>query len=141
MHFLQPAEYLSQPQIIALTDLLPPNASTALKKLVETGQIKSLDDRRPKIYFVGKSCNPTIHNLLVRDLFVKISASNFAARAVKFNDQLTDINPDLAVEFVIREENSLSVLPAYFELDRGTEGVSELVRKAERYARAKAIPA
>jgi hypothetical protein len=135
MHFLRKAEYLSQPQIIALTDLLPPNASTALKKLVESGQIKSLDDRRPKIYFIGRTCNPTVHNLLVRDLFVKINASNYAIRSVKFNDVLSDLNPDLSIEFVAKENNSLTPLPAYFELDRGTEGVQELVKKADRYAR------
>ncbi len=134
LHYLRQAEYLSQPQIIALTDLQASNASTALKKLVETGQIKSLDDRRPKIYFIGRTCNPTTHNLLVRDLFVKISQSKFAARAVKFNENLPDLNPDLAVEFVVREESGLSILPVYFELDRGTEGVTELVRKADRYA-------
>ncbi len=133
LHFLRQAEYLTQPQIIALTDLQPSNASTALKKLVETGQIKSLDDRRPKIYFIGRTCNPTTHNLLVRDLFVKIKASNFAARSVKFNDNLSDLNPDLSVEFVA--EGNPAPLLAYFELDRGTEGVQELVRKAERYAR------
>ena len=133
LHFLRQAEYLTQPQIIALTDLQPSNASTALKKLVETGQIKSLDDRRPKIYFIGRACNPTTHNLLVRDLFVKINASNFAVRSVKFNDNLSDLNPDLTVEFVA--EGDPAPLLAYFELDRGTEGVQELVRKAERYAR------
>lgn len=140
LHFLRQAEYLSQPQIIALTDLQASNASTALKKLVETGQIKSPDERRPKIYFIGKSCNPTVHNLLVRDLFVKISRSSFAARAVKFNDDLSDLKPDLSIEFVVREGGSLSVLPAYFELDRGTEGVTDLVRKAERYARIEGSP-
>lgn len=56
LHFLRQAVYLTQPQIIALTHLQPSNASTALKKLVETGQIKSLDDRRPKIYFVRRAC-------------------------------------------------------------------------------------
>jgi hypothetical protein len=132
LHFLRHAEYLSQPQIIALTNLQASNASTALKKLVETGQIKSLDDRRPKIYFLGRSANPTTHNLLVRDLFVKINASNFAVRSVKFNDQLADLNPDLTVEFLSEDG---APLPAYFELDRGTEGVGELARKAERYAR------
>jgi hypothetical protein len=132
MYFLRCAEYLSQPQIIALTGLQASNASTALKKLVETGQIKSLDERRPKIYFIGRGCNPTTHNLLVRDLFVKIYASNFAVRAVKFNDNLSEINPDLTVEF-IRDDGS--PLFAYFELDRGTEGAAELVRKADRYAK------
>ena len=132
MHFMRLAEYLSPPQIIALTELLPPNASTALKRLVETGQIKSLDDRRPKIYFIGRTCNPTAHNLLVRDLFVKIIASNYAVRSVKFNDQLADLNPDLTVEFVAEDGTPLV---AYFELDCGTEGVQELASKADRYAR------
>ncbi len=134
LHFLRQAEYLSQPQIIALTDLQPSNASTALKKLVETGQTKSLDERRPKIYFIGRTCNPTTHNLLVRDLFVKISASNYALRSVKFNDNISDLKPDLTIEFVVKEGTSLSSLLAYFELDRGTEGVGELVSKADRYA-------
>jgi hypothetical protein len=146
MHFLRQAEYLSQPQIIALTELLPPNASTALKKLVDTGQIKTLDDRRPKIYFVGRTCSPTAHNLLVRDLFVKIASSRFAVRAAKFNDTLGDLSPDLSVEFVPENENgngggsggsSATPLLCYFELDRGTEGVGELARKADRYARAR----
>jgi hypothetical protein len=135
LHYLRQSEYLTQPQIIALTELLPPNASTALKKLCETAQIKSLDDRRPKIYFIGRTCNATAHNLLVRDLFVKICASRFAARSIKFNENLSDLNPDLSVEFVARQDNTLTPLPAYFELDRGTEGVQELVKKADRYAR------
>lgn len=135
LHYLRQAEYLTQPQIIALTELLPPNASTALKKLCETGQIKSLDDRRPKIYFIGRNCNATAHNILVRDLFVKICASNFEMRSVKFNENLSDLNPDLSIEFVSRNDNTLTPLPAYFELDRGTEGVQELEKKAQRYSR------
>jgi hypothetical protein len=137
LHFIRQAEYLSQPQIIALTGLQASNASTALKRLVETGMIKTLDDRRPKIYFVGRGCSPTTHNLLVRDLFVKISASNYAVRKVLFNDQLADLNPDLTVEFIGEDGTPLL---AYFELDRGTEGVQELVRKAERYARISPVP-
>lgn len=68
---------------------------------------------------------------------MKISASNFAIRSVKFNDNLTELNPDLTVEFVAENDGNASPVPlvAYFELDRGTEGVQELVRKAERYAR------
>jgi energy-coupling factor transporter ATP-binding protein EcfA2 len=131
MHFVRLAEYLSQPQIIAITGLQASNASTALKRLVDTDQLKSLDERRPKIYFIGRSCNATVHNLLVRDLVVKIFASNYAIRALKFNDQLTDLNPDLTIEFLAEDGTPLL---AYFELDRGTEGVAELVRKAERYA-------
>ncbi len=140
LHFLRQAEYLTQPQIIALTDLQASNASTALKKLVETNQIKSLDDRRPKIYFIGRTCNPTTRNLLVRDLFVKINASNFAVRSVKFNDNLSELNPDLLVEFIVKEGTTLTPLLAYFELDRGTEGVQELVKKADRYARVQDNP-
>jgi hypothetical protein len=139
LHFLRQAEYLSQPQIIASTGLQPSNASTALKKLVETGQIKSLDDRRPKIYFIGRNCNPTTHNLLVRDLFVKIYNSNFAIRSVKFNDQLSDLNPDLTVEF-LAEGDSTTPLLCYFEVDRGTEGVAELVKKADRYSKINPLP-
>jgi ribosomal protein S25 len=138
LHFLRQAEYLSQPQIIALTDLQASNASTALKKLVETGQIKSLDDRRPKIYFTRRTANPTTHNLLVRDLFVKINRSNYHVRSVKFNDNLAELNPDLTVEFVA--EDGVAPLLTYFELDRGTEGVQELVRKAERYAQVQGNP-
>lgn len=130
MYFLQKAEYLSQPQIIALTNLQPSNASTALKKLVETKQIKTLDDRRPKIYHIGK-CNPTPHNLLVRDLFVKIFNSKLAIRTVNFNKIFPGLNPDLSVEFIDKSGDSFE---SYFEVDRGTEGVSELVAKADRYA-------
>jgi hypothetical protein len=142
LYFLRPAEYLSQPQIIALTGLQPSNASTALKKLVDTGQIKTLDDRRPKIYFIGRNCNPTVHNLLVRDLFVKISNSNYAIRAVKFNDNLADLNPDLTVEFVSEGERGENTTPllCYFEVDRGTEGVAELVKKSDRYSRINPLP-
>ena len=43
------------------------------------------------------------------------------------------MNPDLTVEFVA--DGDPAPLLAYFEVDRGTEGVQELVRKAERYAR------
>jgi len=84
-------------------------------------------------YFIGRACSPTTHNLLVRDLFVKINASNFAVRSVNFNDNLSDLNPDLTIEFVA--DGDPAPLLAYFELDRRTEGVQELVRKAERYAR------
>ncbi|MDQ3818042.1 MAG: type IV secretion system DNA-binding domain-containing protein, partial [Acidobacteriota bacterium] len=131
LHYIQQAEYLSQPQIIALTKLQASNASTALKKLVQTGQVKALEDRRPKIYFIGRSCNPTTHNLLVRDLFVKICNSDFAMRGANFAASEPGLNPDLTVEFVA--ENGQPIL-TYWELDRGTEGVSELARKAERYA-------
>ncbi len=128
---------MRQPQIIALTGLQPSNGSTALKKLVDTGQIKTLDDRRPKIYFIGRNCNPTVHNLLVRDLFVKIYNSNYAIRTVKFNDQLSDLNPDLTVEFVAEEKSGVIPTPllCYFEVDRGTEGVGELQKKADRYSK------
>ncbi len=137
LHFVRHAEYLSQPQIIAITGLQASNASTALKRLVDTNQLKSLDERRPKIYFVGRSCNATVHNLLVRDLVVKIFASNYAIRALRFNDQLADLNPDLTIEFLSEDGTPL---PAYFELDRGTEGVGELVKKAERYDRLSGNP-
>jgi hypothetical protein len=142
LHFLRQAEYLSQPQIIALTGLQPSNASTALKKLVDTGQIKTLDDRRPKIYFIGRNCNPTTHNLLVRDLFVKIYNSNYAIRSVKFNNNLADLNPDLTVEFLAAEERGENTTPllCYFEVDRGTEGVAELVKKADRYSKINPLP-
>jgi hypothetical protein len=132
MHFIRQAEYLSQPQIIALTDLQPSNASTALKKLVRSGQIKNLDSRRPKIYCLGKNCNPTTHNLLIRDLFVKINASAFSIGKVDFNKTLPGLNPDLAVEFI---SDNRKIFPVYFEIDRGTEGVRELVSKAERYSK------
>lgn len=125
---------MSQPQIIALTGLQASNASTAIKKLVETNQIKTLDERRPKIYFVGRTCNPTTHNLLIRDLFVKIYNSNFDLRAAKLNDNLQELNPDLMIEFRAKDGDATPLL-CYFELDRGTEGVSELAGKAERYAR------
>jgi hypothetical protein len=142
LHFLRQAEYLRQPQIIALTGLQPSNASTALKKLVDTGQIKTLDDRRPKIYFIGRNCNPTAHNLLVRDLFVKIYNSNYSIKAVKFNDQLSDLNPDLTIEFQAEEKSGIIHTPllCYFEVDRGTEGVAELLKKAERYSKIKPLP-
>ncbi len=92
----------------------------------------------PKIYFIGRNANPTTHNLLVRDLFVKITASNFAIRKVSFNENLSDLNPDLAIEFAV--ENDPTPLLAYFEIDRGTEGVQELVRKADRYAQLTSNP-
>ena len=130
LHFLQQAEYLSQPQIIGLTKLQASNASTALRKLVDSGQIKALEERRPKVYYIGRTCNPTLHNLLIRDLFVKICASEFAIETVKFNASLPGLNPDLKIEFAAEDG---APLLAYFELDRGTEGVQELARKAERY--------
>jgi hypothetical protein len=139
LYFLRQAEYLSQPQIIALTGLQPSNASTALKKLVDTGQIKSLDDRRPKIYFIGRNCNPTTHNLLVRDLMVKIYNSNYAIQSMTFNDQLSDLNPDLTVEFIPIGDSTTPLL-YYFEVDRGTEGVAELVKKADRYSKISPLP-
>jgi hypothetical protein len=130
LHFVRQAEYLSQPQIIALSKLQPSNASTALRKLVETGQIKALDDRRPKIYFIGRTCNPTTHNLMIRDVFTKICASGYTIQQPKFNAIVGDLKPDLVIEF--QTENG-SPITAFFEIDRGTEGVSELISKALRY--------
>lgn len=130
MHYLRQAEYLSQPQINAVANLQASNASTALKKLVDSGQIKALDDRRPKIYYIGRTCNPTPHNLLIRDLFVKIWSSGYAIHSASFNTILEELKPDLTVQF-IAEDGSL--FTTYFEIDRGTEGADELVRKAERY--------
>jgi len=130
LHFVQVAEYLSTPQIIQLCNLQPSNASTNLAALIKAGRLKEYPNQRPKIYHVGKSCNPTQHNLSIRDLFVKIQTSGYEIAEVKFTLTLGNLNPDLAVDFLAEDQ---SLIKTFWEYDTGTEPHSELLKKVERY--------
>src|SRR5581483_10535300 len=139
LHFLLLAQYLSTPQILELCyrHIDNPNsrkstASQDLKKLIEKKLIKEMDDRKPKIYFIGSRANPSKHNLAVRDVFTKLVRSEFEIHSVAFSDSLGGLKPDLIAEFKTVDN---SLVRTHWEIDMGTENYGELIDKAERYAR------
>jgi hypothetical protein len=131
LHYLSQAQYLTTPQIISLCYTQKSNASADLSKLVSEKKIKEITNSRPKIYYSGQTPNVTDHNLAIRDLFVKIARSNFEIAGVDFTLQLSTLNPDLCVDFVLP---SGKIQKTFWEYDTGTEGTKELKRKVERYA-------
>jgi Type IV secretion-system coupling protein DNA-binding domain len=138
LHYLNVAEYLSTRQIIALcySHLAKASqkaaASRDLKQLVEAKQVKAQFVGKEKIFFVGKSCSPTTHNLAVRELFTKIERSGFEIAQIDFCRRLGGLTPDLAIDFVLPDGRQLST---FWEYDAGTEGIAELESKIGRYAR------
>lgn len=139
LHYLGVAEYLSTRQLILLcyshlsTASQKAAASRDLKRLVETKTVKAQFVGKEKIYFVGKTCSPTTHNLAIRELFAKIEQSGFEIARVDFCHRLGGLTPDLFVEFVLADGRRQ---PTFWEYDAGTEGVGELESKVRRYARA-----
>jgi hypothetical protein len=138
LYYLNVAEYLSTRQIIMLcySQLSRASqkaaASRDLKQLVEAKKVKAQFVGKEKIFFVGKSCSPTTHNLAVRELFTKIERSGFEIAKVDFCRKLGGLTPDLAVDFVLPDGRQQTV---FWEYDAGTEGIAELESKIGRYAR------
>jgi hypothetical protein len=143
-HYVKLAEYLSTRQIISLCyshmaeNSRKPAASRDLKQLIADKKLKEQFFGKEKIYFAGRSCNPTSHNLAIRDLFIKIERSGFAISKIDFYPKLGALTPDLCVEFLLPDGNSLTV---YWEYDTGTEGISELQSKMKRYEAGPRAPA
>jgi hypothetical protein len=139
LYYLNLTEYLSTRQIIVLCyshlsrTSQKAAASRDLKQLVEAKKVKAQFVGKEKIFFVGKSCSPTTHNLAVRELFTKIELSGFEIARVDFCRRLGGLTPDLAVDFILRDGRQLST---FWEYDAGTEGIAELERKIGSYARA-----
>jgi len=124
LHYVSQAEYLSTPQIIRLCyghlaeSAKKSVASRDLKALVESKRVKSQMFGPGNIYFVGRTCNPTTHNLAIRDLFTKIVASEFELAEVNFFPRLKELTPDLAVDF-LAEDGTL--IKTFWEYDTGTD--------------------
>ena len=139
LHYLNVAEYLSTKQVIMLcyAHLAKASqkaaASRDLKQLIEAKKVKAQFVGKEKIFFVGKSCSPTTHNLAVRELFAKIERSGFEIARADFCRKLGGLTPDLAVDFVLPGGRQFTT---FWEYDAGTEGIAELESKIARYARA-----
>lgn len=139
--YVQQAEYLATPQLIALCfghyaneNSRKANASATLKDLIEAKQLKSQPFGRGNIYFTGRTPNPTSHNLAVRDLFVKLIRSGYAIAEVNFAyEHIPGLVPDLYVGFAAEDGSTMST---FWEYDTGTEGLAEIERKLRRYSAA-----
>jgi hypothetical protein len=137
LHYIRQANYLTTSQIIELcyshlSDASKrPAASRDLKKLVETRKLKVVNWGDGKVFFVGSQCNPTAHNVAVRDILVRIFQSGYEMAEVNLAPTLGALSPDMLVSFLC--ENG-SLLPTYWEYDAGTEGITEIQKKAARYA-------
>lgn len=136
-HYVSLASYLTQNQIERICfahnaeNSRPAAASRALKNLVENKKIKIQKFGKENIYYLGRTCNPTGHNVAVRDLFAKILLSDFAVGSVSFFSSLGGLNPDLAVEFLADDG---ALIKTFWEYDTGSENVTELISKVQRYA-------
>ena len=137
LHYLTQAGYLRTQQIIDLCyshiaeTARRPAASRDLKELVTEQKIKMREHGRSNIYYVKGPCNPTDHNLAIRDLYVKIIRSGFAISRVDFAcADVPGLTPDLTVDF---QATDGSRIRTYWEIDTGTEGIEELRHKVARY--------
>ena len=101
-------------QIQSQTDLRKSTIGR-IKKKVDKNKENSKGGRSSKLSAYNKQS--IIHQITSGKLDNAVQATHF------INDILPNLNPDLAIEFVAREKNTLAPLPVYFELDRGTEGV------------------
>lgn len=133
---LKLAEYLSTQQIIELCyghvslSAQATAASRDLRQLVDAGEVKVQPFGRGNIYYLGRTCNPTTHNLALRDLLVKILKSGYDVAEVSFTLDLKTILPDLFVRFGTDEGQQLKTL---WEYDTGTEPTAEILKKVTRY--------
>lgn len=136
LHYVSLAGYLTTAQIIELCyshlaeTSKRPAASRDLKKLVEAKKLKSMNWGEGKVFYVGSSCNPTSHNVTLRDILIKIVQSGFEVAEVNFSSTLGALAPDLTVTFLCEDG---SLLPTYWEYDTGTEGITEILKKIARY--------
>ena len=136
LYYINLAEYLSTQQIIQLCYLhiaesaRATTASRDLRALIADKKLKSQPFGKGKIYYSGRTCNPTTHNLAVRDLFVKIVHSGFEIAEVNFAPDLKGLIPDLYVSFLAKDGG---LVKTFWEYDTGTEGVGEMMKKVKRY--------
>ena len=137
LHYVSLAGYLTTSQIIELCyshlseTSKRPAASRDLKKLADARKLKSMNWGDGKVYYVGSSCNPTSHNVTLRDIFIKMVQSGFEVAEVNFSSTLGALSPDILVTFLCEDG---SLLPTYWEYDTGTEGITEILKKIARYA-------
>jgi hypothetical protein len=136
MFHVKLAEYLSTQQIIELCyahvslSAQATAASRDLRQLVDAGNLKMQPFGRGNIYYTSRTCNPTTHNLAIRDLLVKILKSDYDIAEVDFNLNLRTILPDLFVSFATRTGQPIKTL---WEYDTGTEPTAEILKKVTRY--------
>jgi hypothetical protein len=136
LHFASQANYLTTSQIIELCyshlsgNSKRPAASRDLKKLTDAKKLKSINWGDGKVFYVGRECNPTAHNVAVRDILIKILQSGYEVAEVNLSPTLGALSPDLLVSFLCTDG---SLLPTYWEYDTGTEGITEIIKKAARY--------
>ncbi len=130
------AEYLSTQQIIELCyshvslSAQATAASRDLRQLVDERSLKMQPFGRGNIYYTSRTCNPTTHNLAIRDLLVKILRSDYSIAEVNFNLNLRTILPDLLVSFATSAGQTIKTL---WEYDTGTEPTAEILKKVARY--------
>ncbi len=83
LHFVTQANYLTTSQIIELCyshlsdGSKRPAASRDLKKLTDDRKLKSINWGDGKVFYTSSQCNPTAHNVSVRDVLIKIWQSEF----------------------------------------------------------------
>jgi hypothetical protein len=136
LHYVSLAGYLTTSQLIELCyshlseSSKRPAASRDLKKLLDAKKLKSMNWGEGKVYYVGASCNPTTHNVTLRDILIRIVQSGFEVAEVSFSSTLGALSPDLLVTFLCEDG---SLLPTYWEYDTGTEGITEILKKIARY--------
>lgn len=137
LRYVSVAGWLNTPQIMTLCYSHVAKsgraavASRDLKALVSEKALKVRPFGRGNVYYRGRSCNPTSHNLGVRDVYMKVVRSGYHIDVVEFEaKKFRGITPDLYVGFLASDGG---VIKALFEYDTGTEGVSEITSKAARY--------
>jgi len=136
LYFITLAEYLSTQQIIQLCythiakSARATTASRDLRALVADKKLKNQPFGKGKIYYTSRTCNPTTHNLAVRDLFVKIVLSGFEIAEVSFAPDLKTLIPDLYASFLAKDG---TLIKTFWEYDTGSEGVGEMMKKVKRY--------
>lgn len=139
LYYIKQAEYLSSNQIIRLCyghmkeSSRASTSSRDLKLLVEAKKLKVENFGKQKLYFSARSISPTNHNLILRDLFLKILNSNLEIDETNFFLAFKDFTPDLAINFVSENSDNGNLVKTLWEYDAGTEGITELKRKVTRY--------
>jgi hypothetical protein len=139
LYFVGQAEWLATAHLHALCyshiekdETRKSAASRDLSALVGNKRLKSTVFGSGKIYYTGRTCNPTNHNRAIRDLYTKIVASGYEVAEVNFFPDFKTLRPDLLVSFLAGDG---SFIKSFWEYDAGTEDVADLVKKVERYKR------
>jgi len=136
LYYISLAGYLTTSQIIELCyahlseSSKRPAASRDLKKLADAKKLKSMNWGEGKVYYVGSSCSPTSHNVVLRDILIRILRAGFEVAEVNFSASVGALSPDLLVTFLCEDG---SLLRTYWEYDTGTEGITEILKKIARY--------